>query len=177
MAERTDLSTRARTEGMTAERSAEEIRQDIAAKRETITETVDRLGERIHQTLDWREYIADYPYVALGAAAGLGFLLSGIFKPRPTPRERILEAVAETFEDFTDRLRDTVHDAMGDLPLKKKSGPGKTVKAAITAMLTKAAVDYVKGQAGERLFGRGATHNGRQTASRGFERTGFDQHI
>src|SRR5438270_8454225 len=132
---RTGLTTRTRTEERALERSAEEIRQDIVAKRESITETVDRLGDRIHQTFDWREYVADYPYVALGVAAGLGVLLSGIFKPRPTPRERILEAVAETFEDFTDRLRSTVNDAVGDLPIKKKSGPGRTIKAALTATL------------------------------------------
>ena len=70
-----------------SERSAEEIRQDIAAKRESITETVDRLSDRFHQTFDWRTYVNNYPVVALGVAAGLGLLVSGIFKPRPTPTE------------------------------------------------------------------------------------------
>ncbi len=61
MAERTDVATRMRTEIEGPERSAEEIRQDIAAKRESISETVDRLGERIQETLDWREYVVEYP--------------------------------------------------------------------------------------------------------------------
>jgi len=56
MAERTNLATQRRADEA-EERSAHENRQDIAAKRETISETVDKLGERIHQTLDWREYI------------------------------------------------------------------------------------------------------------------------
>ena len=54
------------------ERSAREIRQDIAAKRETISETVDKLGERIHQTLDWREYVGSTGRCA-GLSAGVGF--------------------------------------------------------------------------------------------------------
>ena len=77
MAERIDIAPRTSDVGP---RSAQEIREDIAAKREAITETVDRLGERIHQSLDWHSYVAEHPYVAIGAAAGLGMLVSGIFK-------------------------------------------------------------------------------------------------
>src|SRR5215216_3711134 len=124
MAETTNLAIqRAQTEAN--ERSAETIRQDIAAKRETITETVDKLSERIHETLDWREYIGQYPIVALGVAAGLGFLVSGIFKHRPTPQERIADAVAELTEDLTDRISGIAGDT-----IKKKLISGKTVKAA-----------------------------------------------
>lgn len=147
MAERNYLSTAAtsgRAEGSAPARSAEEIRQDIAAKRESITETVDRLGERVQQTFDWRTYIGDYPWVAVGVAVGVGWLCSSIFKPRPTPRERILDALAESIEDVTDRFRQTVHN----LP-QERVGMGRTVKAAATAMVTKAAVDYLK----ERLNG------------------------
>lgn len=142
MAERNYLSTAttpARAEGLATERSAEEIRQDIAAKRESITETVDRLGERVQETFDWRTYIGDYPWVAVGVAVGAGLLLSSIFKPRPTPRERMMDALAESIEDITDRLRHTIHE----LP-QQKAGLGRTVKAAATGVITKAAVDYLK---------------------------------
>ena len=156
MAERTDVATRMREEE-TVERSAEAIRQDIAARRESISETVDRLGDRIHETLDWREYIAEYPYVALGLAAGLGFLVAGIFKFKrePTPRERIMDALAEVTEDLTDRVRGSLDDVV-----PKKGGPGKTVKAAATAMVTKAAIDFAKKKATEAFAGRsqGATY-------------------
>ena len=152
MAERNDVATRLRPSGDPAERSAEEIRQDIAAKRESITETVDKLGDKIHETLDWREYIAQYPYVALGAAAGLGFLISGIFKRDPSPSERMVEALADSVEDITDRFR----DSLGDV-IPKKTGPGRTVKAAITAAVATAATNYVKSQVSARLgFGTGA---------------------
>ena len=38
----------------TSERSAETIRRDIAARRDSISGTVDRLGDRLHETFDWR---------------------------------------------------------------------------------------------------------------------------
>lgn len=148
MAERTDVATRLRTAGDPAERSAEEIRQDIAAKRETITETVDKLGDKIHETLDWREYIAQYPYVALGVAAGLGLLISGIFKRNPSPTERMVDALADSVEEITDRFR----DSLGDV-IPKKTGPGRTVKAAITAAVATAATNYVKNQVSTKFFG------------------------
>lgn len=151
MAERTDVATRMREED-TLERSAEEIRQDIAARRETISETVDRLGDRIHETLDWREYIAEYPYVALGIAAGVGYIVAGIFKFKrePTPRERIMDALAEITEDVTDRVRGSIQEVV-----PKKGGPGTTLKAAATAAVTKAALDFAKKKATEAFTGRG----------------------
>ena len=150
MAERTDVATRMR-EDETFERSAEEIRLDIAARRESISETVDRLGDRIHETLDWREYVAEYPYVALGLAAGLGFLVAGIFKIKhePTPRERIYDALAEITEDVTDRVRGSIQDVV-----PKKGGPGRTLKAAATAAVTKAALDFANKKATEAFAGR-----------------------
>src|SRR5215470_10774285 len=87
------------------ERSAEEIRQDIVARRESITDAVDKLSDRFQQTLDWRAYISDYPLAALGVAAGLGFIVSRVFKPRPTANERIRDALAYGVEDLTGRFR------------------------------------------------------------------------
>jgi hypothetical protein len=161
MAETTNIATQ-RAENQTLERSAEEIRQDIAAKRETISQTVDKLGERIHETLDWREYVTQYPAVTLGIVAGLGFLVAGIFKRRPTPQQRIADAVAELTEELTGRLSDIASDT-----LKKKLVSGKTVKAALTGVVTKAAMDYAKNQVNARLLGGGREDENRQATSRG----------
>jgi ElaB/YqjD/DUF883 family membrane-anchored ribosome-binding protein len=149
MAETTHLATQRRATADPTERSAEAIRQDIAAKRETISETVDKLGERIQETLDWREYVAEYPLLALGLAAGAGFVVAGLFKHKPTPRERILDAVAEITEDLGDRFREVASDA---LPGKKMT-PAKTLKAALAATITKAALDFGKRKAGEMIAG------------------------
>jgi len=140
MAERTNVAIQQRSDEAGG-RSAHEIRQDIAATRETISETVDKLGDRIHQTLDWREYVAEYPAIALGLAAGAGFLISGLFKREPTPQERIIDAIADLTEDLTGRVSNIAGDA-----IKRQFTPGKTVKAAAMAMITKAALDFAKGK-------------------------------
>ena len=70
MAERGFLSD---TKEADVERSTEEIRQDIAKGEENISQTVEQIGERIKEKLDWRGYVRDSPYWALGVAAGLGW--------------------------------------------------------------------------------------------------------
>src|SRR5215510_10269631 len=126
MAERTSLATVSEPSDKPGPRSAEAIRQDIAAKRDSISETVDRLGERIHESLDWRSYVAEYPFVALGLAAGVGFVLSAIFNRRPTPTERIVDALADVVEDVTDRVRGNLDDVI-------RGGRSSAVRGALKA--------------------------------------------
>jgi ElaB/YqjD/DUF883 family membrane-anchored ribosome-binding protein len=145
MAETANLGQQ-RAEEKAPARSAADIRQDIAAKRDSISGTVDKLGERIHQTLDWKEYVGEYPLVALGLAAGAGFLVAGLLKRKPSPRERILDALAEITEDFTDQARNAIGGALG-----KGLISSKPVKAALTAAVTKAALDFGKRKAVEML--------------------------
>ena len=139
MVERDKLSIVTPMGNYEQDRSAEEIRQDIAAKRESITETVERIGDTVHRTLDWRTYAADYPLVAIGAAAGLGFLLSKIFAPRPSPRQRIMDAFADSVEDLKDQF-----DGYLDIIPQKRTGISNSVKSAALALVTKAATDYAK---------------------------------
>jgi hypothetical protein len=147
MVERNNLSIApAKKASEDEQRSAEEIRQDIAAKRESITETVERLNDKFQSTLDWRTYAGDYPFIALGAAFGLGYLVSRVFAPKPSPRDRIMEAIADSVEDFKDQFGDYL-----DIVPQKKSTIGTSVKAAATALLTKAATDYIKKAVSSRL--------------------------
>lgn len=157
MAERTNLAVQpAQTEPN--DRNAQAIRQDIAAKRESISDTVDKLGERIHESFDWREYVAEYPGVVLGVAAGAGFLIAGIFKRRPTPQERILDAVADLTEEMTDRAGDVMLGVM-----KRKLMSGGTLKAAASAMIAKAAVGFVKSKLSTAMSGDDSRSFGRAT--------------
>ncbi len=86
-------------------RSSEKIRDDIAARRESISQTVDLLGEKIHDTLDWKGYVARYPYVAMGVAVGAGLVLSGLFKRKATPTERLVDALVDKIDELGDDLR------------------------------------------------------------------------
>ena len=103
MAERTDL-TKVVEADVGTDRSVDEIRRDIVNRRESISETVERLGDHIQQRLDWREYLADHAMISIGAAAGVGLLLSGLLKRRQSPTERIFDALAEGFEEMTSQF-------------------------------------------------------------------------
>ncbi len=140
MAERNFLTTGESAAAPAAPvRSAEEIRRDIASTRESITDTVDQLNNRFEQTLDWRTYVADHPLIALGVAAGIGFLASGLFRHRVSSKERITDALANTIEDMTDRVRYRLDTAVS-------RGPGLmgTVKSAAFWAITKSASSYLR---------------------------------
>src|SRR5262245_12660641 len=133
-----------------AERSAEDIRQDIAARRESITDTVDRLSDRFQQTFDWKAYVSDYPLAALGVAAGLGFLAARIIKPRPSTGKRIKNALAYGIEDLAGRFQ---HQLGNVAPYRSGSGLGRTVRAALTGLVTEAATGYLQKRFGARDTG------------------------
>jgi ElaB/YqjD/DUF883 family membrane-anchored ribosome-binding protein len=128
MAEREHLSN---TREADVERSAENIRQDIAKGEENISQTVEKIEERIKEKLDWRGYVKDSPYWALGAAAGLGYLASGMFITRTTRMERIMGSIAEE-----------VRDSLGGV-LARAAGPG-LIKVALLGIATKAAAGWIK---------------------------------
>jgi ElaB/YqjD/DUF883 family membrane-anchored ribosome-binding protein len=158
MAERSDL-TSASWQGQDVvsghERSADEIRQDIAARRESITETVDRLSDRFQQTLNWRAYVSDYPLVALGVVAGLGFLAARIFKPRPSAGKRIKDALAYGIEDLAGRFQ----HQLGNLPPHKSgSGLSRAVKAVVAGAVTDAATNYLRNRFVDQFADRNERH-------------------
>ena len=157
MAERNDLTSPSSSwqgQGQDAisgaERSAEEIRQDIAARRESITETVDRLSDRFQQTLDWKAHVSNHPLAALGVAAGLGFIAARMIKPRPSAGKRIKDALAYGIEDLAGRFH---HQLENVAPYKSGFGLSRTVKAALTGLITKAATDYVQNRFVDRFAG------------------------
>jgi hypothetical protein len=124
-------------------RSTADIRQDIAKEGENISQTVEQIGERIKEKLDWRGYVRDSPYWALGAAAGLGYLASGVFKKRPTPMERIMGSIAEVGRD-----------SLGGL-LARAAGPG-LIKVTLLGIAAKAAARWIKNATSKTVASGGA---------------------
>jgi hypothetical protein len=113
------------------ERSSEDIRLDIAKGEESISRTVDKIDERIQEKLDWRGYVKDSPYWALGAAAGLGYLASRMFITRTTRMERIMGSIAEE-----------VRGSLGGL-FAGAAGPS-LIKVTLLGIATKAAAGWIK---------------------------------
>lgn len=145
MAERDDVMAvqRADAAGQAPGRSAEEIRRDIASKRESISETVDQLSNRFEQTFDWRTYISKHPLAALGVAAGVGFLAAGLFRHRRSPQNRLGNALADAAEDLTDRIRYQL-DGLG----LNRPGLMMMIKAAAAGAVARAAAGYFSNHVG-----------------------------
>ena len=122
---------RINTKEADVERNTEDIRQDIAKEKENISKTFEQIGERVKEKMDWRGYVKDSPYWALGVAAGFGYLASRMFIKRTTPMERIMGSIAEE-----------VRDSLGGL-LTGAAGHG-LVKVTLLGIATKAAASWIK---------------------------------
>jgi ElaB/YqjD/DUF883 family membrane-anchored ribosome-binding protein len=148
MVERLDLAAQPEIRD-SGDRSVNEIRRRIAMERETIKDTVDKLSGRLQQSLDWPEYVAADPAVALGLAAGAGLLLSAIFKRERSPGECIKQAVADLTEDLTER----VSVIAGDTINRNRPAEG-VLKTAATTLAAQAAIDFVRRKISEQGTGR-----------------------
>jgi ElaB/YqjD/DUF883 family membrane-anchored ribosome-binding protein len=133
-----------------AERSSEDLRQEIEAKKEAFAETINRLDRHAQRAVDWRAQVGDHPYLALGLAVGVGCLFAGIFKSKPSPRERIMEALAEGVEDIADQARNRSGSRFHLPPT------GGELKAAAAALATKAATAYLRKKLSRAFKGRNA---------------------
>jgi ElaB/YqjD/DUF883 family membrane-anchored ribosome-binding protein len=116
------------------DRSAEAIRRDIALHRDSISDTVDELNDRVQAALDWRTYIAEHPFIAVGVAAGLTCTVAAFIKRRSSPQDRIMDALAETVEDVAGRFR----DGLGALPLIKRARMGHLLWSLGSTIVTAA---------------------------------------
>jgi ElaB/YqjD/DUF883 family membrane-anchored ribosome-binding protein len=133
-----------------AERNSEDLRQEIEAKKEAIAETINRLDQHVRRAVDWRAQVGGHPYLALGLAVGVGCLLAGIFKSKPCPRERIMEALAESVEDIADQARNRIGSQFRIPPT------GGALKTVATALVTKAATAYLRKKLSRAFKGRDA---------------------
>jgi ElaB/YqjD/DUF883 family membrane-anchored ribosome-binding protein len=133
-----------------AERSSEDLRQEIEAKKEAFAETINRLDRYAQRAVDWRAQVGDHPYLALGLAFGVGCLFAGIFKSKSSPRERIMEALAEGVEDIADQARNRIGSRF------RRPPTGGALKGAVAALVTKAATAYLRNKLSRAFKGRDA---------------------
>lgn len=112
-------------EEVCAGRSTEEIRRDMAHEVENISRTIEQISERITEKLDWREQVKKSPYVALGAAAGIGYLASKIVLTSNTHGKHVTVATPDNVRNSRNNLL---------------TG---SIKAALLGVATKAAVSWI----------------------------------
>jgi len=115
----------------TVERSTSKIREDIAKGEESISQTVEQISERFQEKLEWRGYVKNSPYWAMGVAVGLGYLASGMFQKRMTPTERLMGSISKE-----------ARSALGGL-ITGVAAPS-LIKMTLLGMATKAATGWLK---------------------------------
>lgn len=123
------------------ERSADEIRTDIAARRESISRTVDRIGEKFHETLDWRGYVTRNPYASIGIAVGAGIIVGSLLRRRTTPSERIVDAIADKVGELGEDLRESARKVF-----LRTAAPG-LFKGTVYGIAGKALMQYLQSRA------------------------------
>jgi len=119
------------------QRSTEEIRKDIAAKRESISDAVGQLGAKIQGTFDWRGYVVRRPYAAVGVAAGAGLLVGSLVRRKQTPFERIKNALSDAADDVARDLRKSLGG------FGTKAGASVRARNAVTGIVSKTVASYI----------------------------------
>ena len=135
-----------------SERSTDDLRQDIKNQKAAIAGTIDQIDSRVHRAADWRAQVADHPFVAIGTAFVVGGLVSRLFRHRPTPQERIMDAVAEGFEDIADSIRNRVVSQV------TKGVSSSVLKVVGAALVTRAASAFLTNQAIDERENAGQSH-------------------
>jgi len=121
-----------------ATRNPEQLRSEIESSKEAITDTIKRIDDHIHRAVNWREQVREHPFVALGAAAVGGVLIAGMFSRKPSPRDRIVDAIAESVEDITDSVRNRIGNQL------TRTMTGGLLKTAVTTVVAKKVTEYLK---------------------------------
>ena len=119
------------------DRNTADLRRNIEEQKEAIAGTIHQIDQRIQRSTDWRAQVSDHALLSVGVAFVAGGLMSAFFTRKPTPRERMLDALAESFEDVTCRVRNRVVAQL------TSSVTTSVVKAVGAALVAKLAAAYV----------------------------------
>jgi ElaB/YqjD/DUF883 family membrane-anchored ribosome-binding protein len=128
-------------------RSAEQIREDLEARRRRISSTVTAIDSRVRHALDWRGHVSRHPLAAAGIAATLGAATGALLRrPRRTPLERVAATVEQAVDDLRSRIDDTLVSAAERVRDRPRRGlPSRPLlPAGLAAMVTRATVDFLR---------------------------------
>jgi hypothetical protein len=118
-------------------KTVEDLQRDMAAIRRDLPEHVEDVVERARALADWRYYIRHYPWLSLGVAAALGYLLV-------PQRRRVIRLDADTIAEWADRNG-------VDWGKAKRSGRGGGVTQRLLETAARAAVGAGAGYLGRQL--------------------------
>ena len=124
---------------MKGEVTADEIRQQMAGVRKHLDHDVDEIIDGAGRMTDWRNYVASFPWAALGVVTALGFLV--------VPRKlEIVSPDAETLQKLARSNRLVVEHKPRS---ERKPGLVETAFQLTAHTLLRAGITYLGQQAGK----------------------------
>jgi ElaB/YqjD/DUF883 family membrane-anchored ribosome-binding protein len=130
-------------------RSAEQIREDIEARRRRISSTMTELDSRVHSAFDWRGHASRHPLAAAGIAAGLGAATGRLLRrPRQPPLERVTDTLVQAVASLRSRIDDTL-EAAAQREERRKRNDRPLLPAAFAATLARATIDFLADKVSE----------------------------
>jgi hypothetical protein len=82
------------------------LRRLIDQERAALDQTLDRLGDRFRETVDWRRQVSRHRGALAAAASGAALLGIWRWRRRRSPAERAADAVVQSARDVTARACD-----------------------------------------------------------------------
>ena len=124
----------------TATNDADEIRRQMALIRRELHDDVRGVVASAEAVTDWHRYIRDYPWVSLGAAAAVGFMIV------PRKRRSVPRDVARR-SDVADAVEQTLAKERGKAKAEEKEKTKRGLIGMVFGMLAPVAVRAAQGYA------------------------------
>jgi hypothetical protein len=85
---------------------SDELKDRFTRRTRSVAATFDELRSEMREATDWRTQAARHPYWAAAAAGGAVLIAFRLLRPRPHPRERLMNTMADALEGVAGRLRE-----------------------------------------------------------------------
>jgi hypothetical protein len=122
------------------------LRRLIEQERAALDHSLDRLGDRFHEAVDWRRQASRHRGGIAVAAAGAALLGLWRWRRRRTPAERAADAVVEGVRDVTARAGEML-GTLGSAVSVRRRAP-RIVMGTLAAAAARAAMKWWDGEAG-----------------------------
>ena len=119
------------------------LRRMIEAERLALDRSLDRLGDRFRETIDWRRQASRHRGALVAAASGAALLGLWRWRRRRSPAERAAAVVVEGARDVTAQACDAL-DSLRSLVSVRRRLPNLVV-APLAAAATRAAMRWWDG--------------------------------
>lgn len=116
------------------------LRRLIEQEREALDHTLDRIGDRVRETLDWRRAASRHRGALLAAASGAALLGLWRWRRRRSPADRAAAAIVDGAREVTSRACEML-GTLGSAVSVKRRAP-RIVMGSLAAAAARAAVKW-----------------------------------